>query len=316
MPSPIKILISEDTFLLSRELKTFKKKYVPPETADFNFNRFSAKEDSMEACIETCLQYPMMAGRRVVFIRDAEAFKKEALENWIEYFKNPLATTLLVMTASKIDKRLKLWQTAHKKGWICELKAPFANQIPGWITREASEMGLKISYQAAQAMGDLIGTQLMAQVSALEKLALYIYPRKNIEVGDVEAVVGDFLSKTVFDFTSLIGSRNYTSANQLLDQLEKKGEPFVRLLFMIVRHFRLLHLGQEGLMAKWSDGEFAKKMGVHPFFVKEYLAQAKSLSSSRLRQIYQGLLKTDRALKRSPLSSRMVMDRFVMDTCL
>lgn len=313
---PITILVSQDSFLFHREIKNIQDKTVDSTTIDFNFDKFSAKEDSVEKILDACSQLPMMGASRLVLVQESEAFKKDALEKWLSYFSDPSPTTKLVLTATKIDKRLKLWQMANKKGWIQELKPPFPNQLPPWIQREAKSIGLDISPQAAQAMADSIGVLLAAQVSALEKLQLYIMPRKKIELTDVEAVVGEFLSKTIFDFTDKVGARNFKEATRLLDQIAKKGEPYVRILFMMARHFRLLLLSQEGMRKRWSDRELAQKLGVHPFFVKDYLRQAKTISSGSLKQIYQGLLRTDRALKSSPLDSRHVMDRFLMEACL
>ena len=132
----------------------------------------------------------------------------------------------------------------------------------------------------------------------------------------MEAAVGAVLSKTVFDFTDKVGEKNFKQAIGILDGLVLQGEPLVRLVFMIARHFRLLLLAHEGLSDRLSEQELASRLGVHPFFVKDYLRQARKMTFESLRKIYRGLLACDRALKRSPLDPRYVVDQFLMQVCL
>ena len=303
-------------FFLQRELQSICQKTLDDKTRDFNFDRFSAKEDSIEKIIDACQLLPMMSESRLVIVRDGEKMKKDSLNKWADYFTNPSPTTKLVLVASKIDKRLKTWSQANKKGWIVDLKPPYPNQIPQWISREAQGMGLQITSEAAYALSESLGTLLMAQVQALEKLQLFIMPRQKIELADVEEIVGSFVSKTVFDFTEKVGERNYQKATYLLDQMASQGEPFVRLMFMIARHFRLLLMAQVGINKRIPDRDLASTLGVHPFFLKDYLVQAKKISSQKLQKIYKHLLVADRALKGSPLNPRHVVDRFLMQACL
>ena len=316
MTKPITILVGDDAYLLQRELVRLQKKYLEPATKDFNFDRFSAAEEPVQKIIDACNLLPMMAASRLVIVHDADKIKKEDAEAWVVYFEKPSPTTQLVLIGQKIDKRLGLWKGAQKAGTMVELKPPYPNQLSYWILGEARAMGLKISSEAAYGLGEALGANPMALVAALEKLEIYISPRTQIELGDVEAAVGAVLSKTVFDFTDKVGEKNFKQAIGILDGLVLQGEPLVRLVFMIARHFRLLLLAHEGLSDRLSEQELASRLGVHPFFVKDYLRQARKMTFESLRKIYRGLLACDRALKRSPLDPRYVVDQFLMQVCL
>lgn len=316
MSSPISILVSQDSFLIERELSHIRKKILGDSVADFNLDQFSAKTDPAQTIVNACALLPMMHTQRLVIVKNAEGIKKDQMDLWLRLFENPVLSTKLVLVASKIDRRQKMWQMASKKGFIQELKVPYLNQIPGWISREARTKGLTLSPQAAQGLTDSVGANLMGLIQALEKIETFVMPRKNIELGDVTQLVGDFLSKTVFDLAEKVGNQNLKGAFTLLDEMMTKGEPGVKLLMMITRHFRILLLAQEGLTHRWNEGEFAREMGVHPYFVKDYISQARKMSQDKLKKIYRHLLKTDRRLKSSPLSTRATMDEFVMQVCL
>lgn len=310
MSSPITILVSSDSFLIQRELARIQKEVLGEAPLDFNLEKFTAK-NSIDSILNSCAMLPMMGERRLVIVTEAETFNKDEFEKLKSYFEKPFDSACLVLVTTKIDKRLKIWQVASQKGWVIELKIPYPNEMPQWISREAGLKGLKMTYQVAQALADLIGVNLMAQIGALEKLELYVHPSKEIKKEDVEALVGPFLNQSVFDFTDKVGNRDFKGAMHLLDQLEIQGEPFVRLLFMLARHFRLLLMANEGLSQKLGEREMAQKLKVNPYFVKDYLTQAKKINGTKLKTIFKETLNTDRLLKRSPLNPRTVMNGFL-----
>lgn len=316
MSNQVQILVSTDSFLIQDELESIQKEVLDPSAIDFNFDRFSAKSDSVNTIIDACRTLPMMGNMRLVIVRDAESINKDEGEAWQNYFSKSSPTTKLVLVADKIDKRIKLWQQASKRGWVKELKVPFQNQLPQWVIGQASKRGLTLSVQAAYALADSIGCNLMALISAIEKLEIFATPRKKIEMADVEALAGGFLSKSIFDFTDKVGSRNFKEAQSLLDQIMVTGEPPGRILFMMTRHFRILLLAQEAVKNGLSENEAAQMLGVHPFFVKTYVGQAKKIPFKTLRKIYEDILVADRSAKSSPLHPRYVIDRFLMQTCL
>ncbi|MBI2339145.1 MAG: DNA polymerase III subunit delta [Deltaproteobacteria bacterium] len=315
MTKPITILVGDDACLLNRELARLQKKHLDPATKDFNFDRFSAAEEPPAKIIDALSLLPMMAESRLVIVRDADKIGKDDFDQWLKYLQNPSPTTQLVLIAPKIDKRLGLWKTAVKEGTLIELKPPYPNQIPQWVSGEARKMGIDITMEAAYGLGESVGPSPMGLVSALEKLAIYVFPRTRIELADVQTASGSF-SKTVFDFTEKVGERNLKEAMGILNGLTEQGEPPVRLVFMLARHFRLLLLAQEGVRERLSEQEMSFRLGVPPFFVKDYLRQARKIAFPALKKIYARLLACDRALKRSPLEPRHVVDRFLMQVCL
>jgi DNA polymerase-3 subunit delta len=150
---------------------------------------------------------------------------------------------------------------------------------------------------------------------ALEQLEIFISPSKKIQPRHVQELIGGYSSQTVFDFARLVGQGSFAQASRLLDELMALGEPLVRLFSLLARHFKQLKLAQEGLTKRLGEAEMATLLKVHPFFVKEYVGQAKQISSQRLNEIQMDLLPTDRLLKSSPLNARLVLDRFLMKAC-
>lgn len=314
MKTPVTILVGEEPFLLQREVERIRQSVLAGTPTPFNQDQFSAKSTPIHTILDACELLPMGGGCRLVIVTEVDVLKKEDLTTLQGYFARPVPSSHLLLLAAKLDRRIKLWQGAQKQGWFVEVKVPYPNQWVPWIQREIQAHGLKAMVDAQQALADAVGIQPMALVTALSQLQTYIHPRQLIELKDVEALFGGYLAQSVFQLTDLVGNGRLAEAIALIEQLLLRGESAVRINALIGRHFKLLLLAQEGLASGIRDQELARLLGVHPFFVKDYVSQAKRFHVKKLKKNYCLTLETDNALKSSPLSGRTVLDRFLLAT--
>lgn len=316
MVSSVTILVGSDPFLLSREILRIQKQTLKSGEEDFNLDRLSFKERSVGDVLNLCCQLPMMAERRLVIAKECEEINKKDLEVLGSYFENPCPSTHLVLVAAKIDKRLKAWQVAAKKGWVQELKAPYPNQLPFWILTEAKHKGLVLEPAAAQMLADVLGVNPMAVIMALEQLQIFAHPRTNISAQQVKEIVGGLFANTVFDFVDRVGHKQLAHAANLMHELLAQGEAPVKLAMLLTRHFRLLWLAQEAMAERLSEPEIAKRLQIHPFFVRQYVTQCRLYSSQALKVLYNKMGRLDAALKLSPLNARHLFYGFINEVCL
>src|SRR5205823_2038947 len=95
---------------------------------------------------------PMMAERRMIFVRDLGAITAEESEPLIAYLGKPNPSTVLCAITTKIDKRLKLYAALGKKGWMHVLEAP--RQVAPWVRAEAQARGVKLDAGAINRLVD------------------------------------------------------------------------------------------------------------------------------------------------------------------
>ena len=88
--------------------------------------------------------------------------------------------------------------------------------------------------------------------------------------------------------------------------MENAASP-VMIVTMLARHFRILIKAKEVMGRMNGQGELAKYLGVHPFFLQNYLNQSKNFSNSELRRSFGILHRCDREIK----SSRVVRERIL-----
>jgi DNA polymerase III subunit delta len=313
---PIYLLYGEETFLVDEALKAIKKKVLVEGAQDFNYDSFVAPDNSAAQVRDAVETLPMMCDRRLVIYKNVESLKDE---NWAELepvFEKPIDSATLVLVASKIDKRKKVFKKLQAHAILVELKKPFDNQIPVWIDYIAYLHDLKFSGEALAAMQELVGTNLSEVHNEVRKIHQYLAgKKKDVELEDVLKVVSRARIESVFHLTDAIGRRDRAQALVCLANLLDHGQNEIGVVSLIHRQMRILAAVAEGKRAGLTGSRLSQKIGVPEFFMKQYIEQAHLWDHSKLNGAIKALQETDKALKSSPIASHIWLENFILKTC-
>jgi DNA polymerase-3 subunit delta len=121
---PLYVIVSEEYFFQEKLLTQLRQRWVTPAISDFNFALFNAAEMSDQQLLQQLNEYPLMAEYRVVICRNLEQLTVTQAERLLAYIQQPLASTTLIVTMNKIDKRIG-WQKALAAApvFLCRRKA-------------------------------------------------------------------------------------------------------------------------------------------------------------------------------------------------
>src|SRR5690242_15860141 len=167
---PIYVLSSEHPILIERTVAAIRDAAVPPEARGFNYDVVEGKPSGARI-VALAQTLPMMAERRMVLVRDLSAMPADEAEPLIAYFAKPSPSTVVVALASKLDKRMKVFAAASKKGYLHVLEAP--RQLAPWVRAEAAARGVKIEGDAVSRLVEAVGADLSRLALAVEQLGLY-----------------------------------------------------------------------------------------------------------------------------------------------
>jgi len=308
-------LHGEETFLVDEALHQIKDRALQGCLPEFNLSTFYASDASVDDIKDAVETLPMMAQRRVVIVKEAQDFSAAELEKLLPLVEKPVDSTILVFVATKIDQRKKFFKSLDQKGSLVKFPRLYGNQVGPWIQQIAARFEKKLSTEGVEFLKDFVGVSLMDIHNELLKVAQYIGSRTEITIEDLRAVVSRVKIDSVFELVNAIGSGSRAQAFSQLAYLLEQGQSEVGVLAMITRHFRILLLTQEALREGLSQSQISSRVGVHGFFIKEYIEQAKRLSTQHLLRVYDILLDTDRALKSSPLSSHIWLENLILQSC-
>lgn len=290
---PVYVLHSEHPILIERAVAAIRDAAVPPAMRGFNYDVIEGKPKGAQI-VALAQTLPMMAERRMVFVRDIGLMSADEAPAVIDYLGKPNPSTVLVAVTSKLDKRLKLFAQLGKKGYLHVLDAP--RQVAPWVREEAKLKNVRIESSAISRLVDTVGNDLSRLSLALEQLGLYAGDRP-VTSDDVDELIADTRERSVFELTDAIGAADRSRALAAVASLCDQRESAVGVVVMLARHVRQLSVLHTCRAHGIPRSEWASRIGVPPFVVDKLVAQARSYTPAALATATQRLANADRALK-------------------
>jgi DNA polymerase-3 subunit delta len=290
---PIYVLHSEHPILIERVLGAIRDAAVPPAARGFNYDVVEGKPTGARI-VALAQTLPMMAQRRMVYVRDLAAMPADEAEPLLAYLARPNPSTVVAAVTSKLDKRIKLFAQLSKKGYLHVLEAP--RQLAPWVRAEAKARGVAFEPAAVTRLVDAVGDDLSRLALTVEQLGLYA-GRRAVTSDDVDELVADTRERTVFELTDAIGAADLARALAAVAALCDQRESAVGVVVMLARHVRQLTLVHTLRDTGAPRSAWGSMLGVPPFVVDKLIAQARSYSPAGLAVATRRLANADRALK-------------------
>ncbi|HEY0190977.1 MAG TPA: DNA polymerase III subunit delta [Kofleriaceae bacterium] len=290
---PMYVFHSEHPILIERTLTALRDVVVPPAARGFNYDLVEGKP-SGPRIVALAQTLPMMAQRRLIYVRDLAGMPPDDADVLLGYLAKPNPSTVIAAVVSKLDKRIKLYAQLSKKGYLHVLEAP--RQLAPWVKAEAKQQGVRIASAAVTRLIDAVGGDLSRLALTLGQLGLFAGDRE-VGTDDVDELVADTRERTVFELTDAIGAADRGRALAAVAALVDQRESAVGVIIMLARHVRqmslVFSLRDQGLPRP----SWAQALGVPPFVVDKLISQARLYSPAKLAVATQQLANADRALK-------------------
>ena len=273
----IYLLYGEERYL-KNQYTTRLRKALCQDGDEMNTHFYQGKDFSLGQVIDLAETLPFLAERRVMFFKDTGLFKSGG-EKLAEYLASPNDTTFFVFTESEVDKRSKLYKTVQSKGYVAEFTVQDENSLKHWIA------------------GILI---------------CYCLDRDVVTAEDVEAVCTTRITNHIFDMVNAIAEKQPQKALQLYYDLLALKEPPMRVLFLIARQCNLLLQTKELKNRGHDNKTIASKIGVPPFAVGKYVAQASHFKTSVLKNAVKQCVETEEAVKSGRMNDMMSVEILIL----
>lgn len=274
---------------------------------------YDAQKTAIGTLLDAYRTPSLLSPQRVLLVTSIEKWKKEEWETLAGVLQNPTPQACLILAGGSV-KSPYLKKLPASAG-VIECKKLYPRQAAGWLNMEARRLGTPLSEETAQFLIECVGTELGTLRQSLEQLKLFVGKKRLIQIEDVEAVAAKSAQRSVFDLAQAVGERRPERSIRLLRRMEEQGEEPLHLLALIARHLRLLARTQDiiGNAGGRLPPDFAKQIGVHPFFAKEYPTQARRWPAGGWRDVFRALRRCDWRLKSSRNKPYAVMEKLVWE---
>ena len=308
-------LLIGEAFQREEALDVLLDALVDPRMRTFNLDVFTAGEADIGAIINAGLSPPMMAERRTVVLKDCEHLSSAQWKQCAPLLTTPPTSTCLILSAEKVDGRNKMVANAQKWMKVLDFKPLYDNEIPRWIEGRAVRTGKAITSAAAAVLHAQVGNHLRGLANEVEKLSIFVGDRERIEVEDVEAAVGSSAVSSIFKLTDAIGHRQRKTAITLVGRLLDDGQSSTGVVAMIGRHLVILSKLLAAERMGVPQRQLQEIAGVHPYFLRQYIAQAKHFNEQQLFDGLDAILATEDRLKSGSGRDRLLLEQLVYRLC-
>ena len=267
-------LEGEEDFFIDQVIDYAEHKLLDEAEKGFNLTVLYGKDADWSTVINACRRYPMFAEKQVVILKEAQAMRD--LLKLEPYIDHPLDSTIFVVAhkQGKLDGRSKMAKLIKDKGVLLSTKKLYDNQLPGWVEVYVREMGRAISQKACILLVDHIGNDLSRISNEIDKLLVNLPNEKKIDEGDIEKYVGISKEYNVFELQNAVGQQDFIKVMRIVNYFaaNPKAGPVQMVIPALYNFFSKVNLifGVKG-----GEKEIASTLGVHPFFVKDYMQAAR-----------------------------------------
>ena len=306
----IYLLYGEEGYLKRQYRDRFIRAMLP-EGDTMNYAHYEGKNINVREVIDLAETLPFFAERRLIVFEDTGFFKSAGAE-LADYIKDMPDTTYFIFVENEVDKRSRLYKAVKAKGYIVELSTQDEGTLKRWIQGIVRREKKQIPDSVILYFLNKVGTDMENIQRELEKVFCYSLDRQEITKEDIDAVCVTQITNHIFDMVNAVADKNQRRALDLYYDLLALKEPPMRILFLMIRQYRIL-FQVKGLSGQgYGKKEIASKAGLHPFAAGKYMDQAKKFRMSELRAVMEDGADIEQRVKTGLLTDNLAVELFIV----
>jgi DNA polymerase-3 subunit delta len=249
---------------------------------------------------------PFLSTKKLIVIQNPSG-NKEFVSKIEQLIPTIPDTTDLIITESKIDKRLRYYSVLKEQTKFIELQDQVGDSLVDWLVSYAADNNGHISPQTARNLIGKIGNNQQSLANELDKLLLY---NPTITDQSIQLLVEATPQGTIFEMLdrAFIGDKRQTVA-LYKEQRAQSVEP-AQIIAMLTWQLHILALIKAA--AHLTTEQIAKESHQNPFVIRKSLSLAKKIDHDKLKQMFQTLLELDTRLKTEPIDPDEALQYYLL----
>ena len=362
-PAPVLLVCGEDDFNVKQRARQVFQKWseelggMDHETVDAQVTNGGEAIKSISRLREALNTLPFFGGGKAVWFQncsflgdDRTAGSAAVTESLAELAAELKAfkwnNVRLLVSAGKVDKRKTFYKTLEKIGQV-ETFAALSVDDKDWgskaedhALRQLKALKKNIGDEALSELVNNVGPNLRQLTSEVEKVALYVGDRPQIEVDDVAAIVTRNKQARAFALGDALGDRDLPRLLRCLDEEMwemkfDKDKSEIGLLYGLISKVRAMIFLREMLREKWlqAEGDYNRfkaqleripkdklpedrrfnPLALNPFILFKALPHARRYSTEELVRAMELLLECNQKLISSSLDEKLVLQQTLVE---
>ena len=353
------LICGEDEFAVKQRAKEIYLQWTEElggmdhEIIDASVNNSGEALKALARLREALQTLPFFGSGKVVwlqncnFLGDERAASAQAVTETLAELAQELKefsfqNVRLLISAGKVDKRKVFYKALDKLGKVESFAGlsvddkDWADKAEAWARKAIRTRGKDISDEALAELISRVGPNARQLDNEVEKVALYIGDRNEIEFADVEAICARNKTARAFALGDALGDRDLPRLLHRLDEelWEVKLDPRkseIGLLYGLISKVRAMILLKEMLREGWvkPDMDYSRfkaqlervptdqlpedkrfnPLSLNPYVLYKALPQVKRYSQAELIQAMELLFQCNQRLVTSGLDESLVLQQ-------
>lgn len=304
------LLYGEEDYLKKNYRDKLKAAFLPQEDK-MNYAYFEGKNIDPMEIIGLAETMPFFADLRLIVVENS-GFFKNACQELADYMKEPAETVRFIFVEQQIDKRGRLYKAVGKLGRAVEMKVQDEKSLLPWIGGKVRKEHKQIKESTARYLLSKVGTDMTCLDQELEKLFSYTMEEQEITIGHIDDICTPRLLDKVFAMVEAVALKQQKKALGYYYDLLALRESPMKILYLLVRQFRILLDTKSLVKGGASKGLVASELSVAPFVADKYMSQCRSFTENTLKEILEEGASLEEMVKTGRLNDRMSVELFIV----
>ena len=323
------ILHGQDSFSLEQALRKIKADLGDRETVAANTTNLEGKRLTLGELKNKCDTVPFLRSHRLVIVegllgrfeakqpksRSGNGKQGNGLGEWEDlasYIRQMAQTTVLVLVDEELKGANPLLKKISSLAEVRIFPVLRGKDLKAWIRQRVKAEGGAVTPEAVNLLAELIGGDLWAMESEIQKLLIHNQDRP-VSEDDVRQLASCVQEANIFSVVDAVAEGRTELAQRLLHRLYDEGVPPTYVVTMITRQFRLIAQARD-LGKGLSRPQIQDRLGLKSSYaLDKTLSQARLYDSEDIKWAYGKLLETDLAIKTGQYSDKLALELLVTE---
>lgn len=310
----------DERYLMEKLVLQTKDKVVEAVFEEFNYQVIDGESADFDAVLQAMETLPLMQAQKLIVVKNAPYFKQVTpTDAQFNRYKVLLDTTpssfiLIFMCSEGVDKRKKIYKESLAKGQAVEFHKLDAKDFEKWVLKHFKTAGIEVEHKILSDLVAYLGyldyhsTKSLYQVEGEVKQLCDYTGKRALRTEDIGAVIQRSAEGNIFVVIDAFSEGHKKRALDLVGEMLLNGEPEIRILFMLARHFRQLYRMKAYLNGGIGADVIAQEMKLQRFQVQKLMHQCRSVHLNDLAHILRKIEKADYGIKTGGMTSKVALD--------
>ncbi len=306
-------LLTGDENYLILQAKELLVHAMVAEGDEMNYAVFEDSKIDLQQLRELAMTYPLFATKRVLVL-DRTGIFKSGKDAFVEMLQALPETTCVIICEPEVDKRSKAYKWIKKNGYVGEFlkKDQTEKVLMRWVAALLGKEKKKIRESDVRFFLERVGDDMFQIKNETDKLISYVGEREEIRREDIEQITSGEVQNKIFELVAAIAEGKKRQALAYYDDLILLKEPPMRILFLIVRQYRILLLISNMRSLRKPDKDIAQAAGIPAFAIRKNAAQLGGYTVPILEHCIASCIQVEEEIKTGRISDQIGLETLIV----